>query len=221
MTKEEFRDWYKYFRGAFPSIAAWLAKFPKDQSSNSDLPTQTEVLGGWFKTLEKTELTDAKYATDQLSSGDEEMDFGFERTAAKVRSFANRARRERKFLEPKPNDGREPRYHCWRCQDTGFVPIVCPKDIKTIEETWPDGPPSKFDHQPRCSEAVRPLHLGRYSAACSCSKGQPMQGIIRFDSEECCYFPNTTEQSYQDVRDWFAARAVRIAESRKFAEWST
>lgn len=219
MTKEEFRDWYRHFRAAFPSIATWIGKFPKQATDDASQPTQTEVLGGWFKTLEKLDLGDVKAATDQLASGDDGMDFAFERTAAKVRSIASNIRRDRKFIEPKPNDGREARYNCWRCQDTGFVPIVPPKDIETIAETWPEGPPTKFDHQPRCSEAVRPLRLGRYSAACACSKGSPMKGILQFDSEACCYFPNTTEQAYQDVRDWFAARAVRIAQSRKFNEW--
>jgi len=223
MTKQEFLEWFQYHVTAFPSCRSWLKKFPKGSEHDppakfGDEPTQRAILSNWYKTLEKSTIEDAKKASDTLAASDEDFN-SFDRIPGKILGIANRLRRDRKFIEPKPNDGREARYNCWRCQDTGFVPIVPPKDIKTIEETWPDGPPDRFDYNPLASEAVRPLHFGRHSCACSCSLGARMTGIIQYDSEKDCYYPHGTKESYQQIRDWFAARAVRIAESRKFKEW--
>lgn len=222
MTRDEFKDWFRYFRGSFPSIAAWLAKHPAKREDDEPmafaaLPTQQDILRGWFKTLEKVELVDAKKATDQLSLGDEENDYiAFDRSAARIRQISLRLGRDRRFCEPKKFDSREPRYDCWRCEDTGFVPIICPKDIKVIAEQWPEGPPDKFDYSPICDQASKPLHLGRWGIDCSCPRGY-RGSEFRYDEDKHCYF---TGHNYEQVRAWFVAYNDRYAASRQFAEWA-
>lgn len=219
MTKPEFKEWINYHFAAFPSCRSWLKKFPRERTESvvslGAVPTQGEIVANWFRTLEPIDLADAKRATDELSSGDDPTEF--ERTPAKVRKHALSIGRMRRFVEqPKRHEGREPRYDCWRCSDTGFAPIVNQEDIETIAESWPEGLPDRFNYRPISDQAIRRISLGPWSCACSCKRGETKTGMLKFDAERSCYF---TGKNYQDVRDWFAARAVRIAQSRKFNEW--
>jgi len=221
MTKEQFREWFQHHVAAFPSCRSWLKKYPKDRDANAPVsfgaePTQREIVAEWFRTLEKVNYEDAIRATDQLAQSDEDFSFSYERAAAKVRSIATGFGRVRKFCEPKRFDPNTPTFKCHYCQDSGKVPVVCPCCVDVMGEAWPEGPPDHWNAQPICAEPAKRIHIGRYSADCFCAIGIRFHHNIRFDPETVCYF---TGHNWQSVRDWFAARAVRIAESRKFKEW--
>lgn len=216
MTRDEFRDWFRFFRARFPSITSWLGKFPLAHDSASESqrlqPTQKEILTGWHETLGKTELKDALEATRKLASGEEEMPPSFDRVAASVRMVALRIRRTQRFAEPKQGDAKEPTFRCWRCTDTGFVPVIHPIDVPEIERVWPDGPPDRFDYGDVYLPAGAVLRSAWASLDCTCARGAARKSDDRFDEARHCYF---TGKNYEYVREWFAKRR----EARRFQSW--
>lgn len=222
MTRDEFKEWFRQFRAWFPTIAAWLGKFPRErdevsQAATNDQPTQREILSGWYETLSRSELIDALAATKRLAMGDEEMPASFDRVAARVRQLAQRLASERRFAAPRPHDVSEPTYRCWRCHDTGFVPIVAPYDLRELLRVWPDGPPDRWDY----AEVFRPAgavirSCGGYAIDCVCPRGQIRRGPY-YDEQEHCLFRGkggaSEPGSYQYVREWIKAR-------QSFREWN-
>lgn len=101
----------------------------------------------------------------------------------------------------------EPTFKCWLCQDTGFVPIVHPRDLRTIIETWGADVPDNFDYPPLNQETVRRLENARCSIACHCPAGKPKLDP-HYDETRDCRFDG---RDYQAVRNW-------IAEKRSFQE---
>ena len=106
---------------------------------------------------------------------------------------------------------------CQHCNGSGFVEIINPYDIQTIAKTWPDGPPNHFNDPPHSNEPERPLRRSFCTVRCACRKLKA-EGQY-FDPLKACNVNGSGGVDWQQIRDWFAARAVRIAQSRKFNEW--
>lgn len=216
MTKDEFKEWFRHFRGLFPTIVAWLGKFPRDESPDtSPQPTQKEILSGWYAALERVELDDARRATSRLAAGDEEMPASFDRVAARIRQLAQHLSRERRFCERRADDPRDPTYRCWRCNDTGSVPVIHPRSLKQVLRIWPEGPPDRFQYADVCQPAGVPIV---YTAGldCTCAVGRVRPGP-HYNEREHCHFTGAAQPhqagSYQKVREWVVNRNA-------FSEWN-
>lgn len=110
MTKDEFKEWFRDHRTAFPAAAAFVNKSP-DKSG---------TLRNWYAILEPYVLADALEATRRMLDGREEPIKDFDRalTAQRVASVCKRVSamrqkapspldmakqdRERYAAEPKP-----------------------------------------------------------------------------------------------------------------------
>lgn len=219
MTRDEFRDWFRFFRARFPSITSWLGKFPLAHDSASESqrlqPTQKEILTGWHETLGKTELKDALEATRKLASGEEEMPPSFDRIPASVRMAALKMRRAQVFAAPKKTDTRETTYRCKLCQDSGFVPVIYPDDVAEIERVWPEGPPDRFNYGDVYFHAGAVLRSAWSSLDCSCEMGAVRQSKVRYDAQRHCRFDEINQDRYEQVRAWFAKRR----EAKRFQSW--
>lgn len=212
MNRKEFSDWFTYHRAAFPSMDAWLGRFPRSEPTEKrigDPPSQPEILRSWFKVLGNVELEDAKSATDALAAGDEERPDLFDNTAAAVRKASRSFLSRRRFTEKKQYDSPEATYRCWLCEDFGWVGVLYPASVAIIERTWPDGPPDWFE----CAEGGRDIRWG--VVLCVCERGDVYAkhwSSPRYDSAHMCRYNGV---NFQQVREWFAARR----ESQKFQVW--
>lgn len=131
MTHDDFRDWLKHHLSRFTGVGSWLASFPTEPSGVK--ATQAEVRTAWFDCLRKTDLVDAKAATDLLFSGDEKFPdgIGFDAHPQTVRRVAIRCARFRKPLTSTvKNHWRDETYKCILCWDTGVVRVWHPETVR-------------------------------------------------------------------------------------------
>lgn len=154
MTKDEFRDWFRYHCARFTGIRSWLAKV----TTGVDAPSEAEILRGWYGVLRNVELVAAKNASDLMLGGEVEEPRGFDRHPAAIRRAAGLSQagsggsRNRTRYD---SDGNQT-YSCLVCFDSGHV--IC----------W----------HPTSMKAAKGGSLGNrftlYSIAvvCSCSAGQ-------------------------------------------------
>ena len=123
MDSSEFREWLDYHRKAYPGLVPWL-KTNDGQSEH------------WERILGQITLPQAKAATDDLVSGeDQPKGYGehprWIRRIAMAASGAGVESYERREEGPRVKDDRLIA-SCHRCMDFGIVSVLSPKCLKRV-----------------------------------------------------------------------------------------
>ncbi len=181
MTPGEFKTWFRYHASRFTGVAKWLGAFPK--TTTGEQPTQSDVLGAWRDALSRTELDDARRATDLMHSGKEAEPRGFDRHPAAIRMIAMRlqAALPSPVSRPKRIDGKET-FDCPQCRDDGRVSIWHHVSVAAaVESVRPTPVPDGAQPHPKLGE---PNTVHSETVYCTCKLGDMMapKGAIRFDA---------------------------------------
>jgi len=172
MTRDEFNDWFLYHAACFTGIHTWLRKVPGKPREGQ--PGRADVLAAWARALSRTDLDDAKAATDKLFEGAEEPPRSYEKHPAAVAAIARKIRGKRgdDSSGPRYIDGHET-FHCTRCQDDGRVFCWHTLSMKAAA-----------DKLRGASKKLSPIYS--CVVACDCQRGEyyQAQGMARFNAKQ-------------------------------------
>ena len=227
MTPDEFNtQWLPHHLSAFPSIHAWIKKFPAiAEVGKSAQPTQQGLARAWRAALASVRVDDAMKATDAILSGDEQGPEMFDQTPQVIRGIARRLSRHRDFAAPRETDIREPRYRCPHCLDGGAVHILQPVVVHILLAKF--GPELPEDWREWCwqgSEFLdrlrsRGVHKRVFECdvKCICERARKWVDQPAFNPEHDCKY---VEMYPESVVAWFASKqGTALAIGSKFQEW--
>jgi hypothetical protein len=206
MNSDEFGEWSRYHKAAFPGLGEWLRRNP-------------ETLDHWQRALTDVDLEAAKECTDQMLSGEIETPRGYSEHVRTVRTRSKEllyAGREESV--PSRIDG-EQVYSCHLCLDSGYVLVLDPERGGQELLDWARSDRSQPWPASRCT-----------SVACTCLKGErererlatrsgenqlPPRKIDRYDTTRHfrCNFQygnpdaiQTKDWEFQGLIDWIERR---------------
>lgn len=207
MTRDEFKQWFRYHAAGSTGTYRHFLTYPSESSGVA--PTRRDILEHWYSRLAAIDIDDAKDASQRMFDGEAEAPH-FDAIPGVIRALALKRKRLRSVGDNASTLSRDPTYRCYRCQDTGVVPIIHPRSLKRLLAVWPDGPPDRFQYADVCAPAGVPIV---YTAGrdCACQRGEKRPGP-HYDEAQDCYF---TGSNFDDVREWF----IRDRESRRFQSW--
>lgn len=227
MTPEEFRtQWLPHHLSSFPSIHAWITKFPKTLDPTKPAqPTQQGIARAWSGALASTLVGDAMKATDAILSGDEPGPEMFDQTPQVIRAIARRAAKNRDFAAPRATDLREPTYRCPHCLDGGVVHILQPVVVRILLSRF--GAELPEDWREWCWSSAEFLdHLRSHNVhkrvfecdvRCVCERSRKWLDQPMFNPEKDCHY---VEMHPESVVSWFASHAEGLMQtSSRFEKW--
>ena len=164
MTRNEFDQWYRKFKGAMPSINAWFKK--------QDGDIQAELADRWYKTLIGCELSDALTGITEMFEGRLEKNREWEKVVWTISRFAKQRafeRRKRSHMV----DGYAT-VGCRECNDEGHVACWSLQAMDSVRRAIKDD--NEWDGS----------HHGTVSQfACTCQAGDRFYafGLGRFEAD--------------------------------------
>jgi hypothetical protein len=148
MIDDEFRDWLRYHKAAFPGLGDWLRKNP-------------DTVAHWERALADVDAEAARDATDAMLAGAVETPRGYTEHVRTIRSMAKEIQfADRDDRRPARIDGYVV-YDCALCLDSGFVLVLDAEHGGQDLLDWARGD----RRQPR------PASRGA-SVACTCATGE-------------------------------------------------
>ena len=227
MTPDEFNtQWLPHHLSAFPSIHAWIKKFPAiAEVGKPAQPTQQGIARAWRAALASTLVGDAIMASDAIVSGDEAGPEMFDDTPRTIRAIARRLARNRAFAAPRQDDIREPTYRCPHCLDGGQVHILQPVVVRVLFAKFRSELPE--DWREWCWQGMEVLDMLRTRGVhkrvfecdvkCICDRAKKWDDQPAFDPEHDCKY---VEMYPESVVAWFASKqGTAVAIGSKFQDW--
>jgi hypothetical protein len=128
MTRDEFDLWWDHHANNFAGLRGWLARNVPGEKA-------MEFYDAWASILARTELADAKAASDAMARGDEERPQSNDSHPAAIVRIARRIRADRERSRPRPHyaDGEET-VRCRRCGDDGVVLVWDEPAMKAVRD---------------------------------------------------------------------------------------
>lgn len=176
MTESEFKDWFAYHRGSFPSIDGWLAKIDQASRNDPDALRSVNILKSWRRTLGDVSLAAAKKATDAMARGDLDEPKSFDSHPKAIRRASHKEGNRRGTIRAlKMIDG-EPTYKCPHCLDSGWVDVFHPKSIAAAGEYFRVRDDSevipRLFHKTKNPDGTVQVYTAAASCNCEASRGR-------------------------------------------------
>lgn len=227
MTPDEFNtQWLPHHLSAFPSIHAWIKKFPVvAEVGKPAQPTQQGIARAWRAALSSVRVGDAMKATDAILSGDEQGPEMFDQTPQVIRGIARRLSRHRDFAAPRDTDVREPRYRCPHCLDGGAVHILQPVVVHVLlakfgpelPEDWREWCWQSMDFLERLRSRGVNKRVFECDVRCVCERSRKWVDQPMFNPETDCPY---VEMHPDSVVAWFASRGAQLLQPvSRFEKW--
>ena len=189
MKDNEFADKFlPEFRVCLPQLAKSLKERPEHK----------ETLKRWRGVVNGIELQDAIDVLNRMVAGDIPRPF-LDNVAADVKREATKLARARQFAQSIPqNNGREPRYSCHKCRDSGRASIVHTSVLTAIKQ----GVPPKTR---RNLEGEEIPVVPEMAVPCNCERGQAMAQGRTIRGKQYKAIPHLGQRSWHLVRTGDAA----------------
>jgi len=157
MDSQEFDKWITHHQEAFPSVAMFFKRIPKE--------TRSGTLELWERTIGRLDLESAIKATDSMFA---ESDRTFcENHPAQILLRAKRDKSPNTFQPRKIIDGQES-FRCLLCEDDGRLTCWHPEQIKHYRSTG------------KLSERLP----NTCSMACTCAAGEQHHGYGKYNPRQ-------------------------------------
>ena len=184
MTPKEFAEGFiPEFRACLPQ----LAKSLKEQ------PEYKETLKRWRDALSSVPFADTKTVLNRIVEGDLPRPF-LDNVAADIKKECIKLARARQFASSIPqSSGREPRYTCHKCRDSGRASIVHTKVLTDLKK----GIAPKFRKTIHGEEV--PI-IPEMAVPCSCDRGIAMAQGRTIGGKTYAAIPHLGQRSWHIFR---------------------
>jgi len=195
MTPEQAKEQIQRMFVAYPGYRQWL---------NEQSPDPVGTMETWILKLRPCEYQDVVAVIDEMIVGEIAHKDRFDKRDAladNIRTAAKELEKKRKFKARCANlqvSGRERRYSCPLCLDTGRVEVFHPKYMKHLR--------TDSEEQYRSGKTCL--------AACNCEAGEPFQeGYVskngaeclplrRYDASRMCRFNPDSNDPVDTIESW-------------------